>query len=334
VAIIIGVLLTSNQLRAYLPWSKLPEKITTLPKEAAPQSTPVSEPEAPIEQAQIPQAPKPLSPVAENTPQSAAPTVAENNAASVTSAPANAPASAPANTPASAETSSAGLDMTVPKTTVSEITAAQTKAVEPTVVETPVAKMTAAETTATKMAVARIPQKAPEQPQPAEKTYSHLLGKITVQRNDSLSRIIQRVYGSFNSKYFRSLILANPLIDDPDRLDVGQIIALPAIPATVRPRNQSMWWIQIGEKDTLDAAFSFLRSYPQQAPAVRMIPYWTSESGTKFALVLKGLYATENAASLRLRHLPPEVSTEGKIISLWNESAVFFADPFLMGKKR
>jgi LysM repeat protein len=195
---------------------------------------------------------------------------------------------------------------------------------EKTVAETPVAETT----------VAAISKKVPEQPPPAENTYSHLLGKITVQRNDSLSRIIQRVYGSFNSKYFRSLILANPLIDDPDRLDVGQTVALPAIPARVRPRNQSMWWVQIGEKDTLEAAFDFMRSYPQKAPGVRLIPYWTSETGTKFALVLKGMYATENAASLRLRQLPPDVSSEGKIISLWNETAVFFVDPFLAGRKK
>ena len=95
-----------------------------------------------------------------------------------------------------------------------------------------------------------------------------------------------------------------------------------------------MWWIQIGEKNTLEAAFDFLRSYPQQAPAVRLIPYWTRETGIKFALILKGSYATESAASIRLRQLPPDVSSEGKIISLWNEAAVFFADPFLVARKK
>jgi general secretion pathway protein A len=292
VAIVIGVLLTSNQLRAYLPWGDLPETIVALPKEAAPQSTPAPEIETAIVQTQQPPAPKTSSPVAESTPQPTSPTVSENAAAPVTTEPAP----------------------------------AEALAAEP--------KRTAPEATVADTTIAKIPKKAPEQPPSAKSTYSHLLGKITVQRNDSLSRIIQRVYGSFNSKYFRSLILANPLIDDPDRLDVGQTIALPAIPARVRPRDRSMWWIQIGEKDTLDAAFVFLRSYPEQAPAVRLIPYWTSKSGTKFALVLRGLYATENAASLRLRQLPPEMSSEGKIISLWNEEAVFFADPFLVGRKR
>ena len=172
-------------------------------------------------------------------------------------------------------------------------------------------------------------------PQPAEavsSAYSDLLGKLTLHRNETLSRIIQLVYGNYNSKYFRSLILANPLIDDPDRVEVGQTISLPAIPAKVRPQSQPTWWVQVNEKDSLEAAFNYLRTYPDQAPPVRMVPYWTSEAGTRFVLVLKAIFSSKTAADLELRQLPPHMMPDGKIVSLWMEEAVYFADPFLVNR--
>lgn len=165
-------------------------------------------------------------------------------------------------------------------------------------------------------------------------TYAEFLGNITVQRNETLSRIIQKVYGNYNSKYFKLLILANPLIDDPDRVDIGQALSLPAIPARVRPRSQKIWWIQVTETESLQEAFNFLRSYPEQGPPVRLIPYWTSEAGMIFAVVMKEYFSNPVAATHQIDQLPLEFAAQGKVISLWNKDAVYFADPFLKKRKR
>jgi len=167
---------------------------------------------------------------------------------------------------------------------------------------------------------------------PAEETYTEVLGRLTLKRNDSLSRIIQKVYGSYNSRYFKSLILANPRIDDPDRVDVGQSIDLPAIPAEVKPLARQAWWVQIIEKDSLEDAFDFIRSHPQENYPVRLIPYWSRQAGMIFAVVLKGYFSDEERARRQLRELPPDISAQGEVISLWNENTVFFANPFSGGK--
>ncbi|MGD8522836.1 MAG: AAA family ATPase [Desulfobacterales bacterium] len=178
------------------------------------------------------------------------------------------------------------------------------------------------------------PEVVEDAPEPrVQTTYAELLGDITVQRNETLSRIIQKVYGSYNSKYFRLLILANPMIDDPDRVDIGQAISLPAIPARVRPRSQKAWWVQVKETDSLEEAFNVLRSYPEQGPPVRLIPYWTSEAGMIFAVVMKEYFSNPISADHQLDQLPLEFAAQGKVISLWNEEAVFFADPFLKRRK-
>ncbi|MGW8303511.1 MAG: LysM peptidoglycan-binding domain-containing protein, partial [Desulfobacterales bacterium] len=158
--------------------------------------------------------------------------------------------------------------------------------------------------------------------------YDPMLGNLTLKRNDTLSRVIQQVYGNYNSRYFRSLILANPVIDDPDRVDVGQTIYLPAIPVSVGPSNQKAWWIQIAEKDNLQAAFDYLRNYPENEPAVRMIPYWNSQEGNRFAIILKAHFSDEDSARQQLSQLPTELISQGRILSRWEKNTVFFANPF------
>jgi hypothetical protein len=158
--------------------------------------------------------------------------------------------------------------------------------------------------------------------------YDPMLGNITLKRNDTLSRVIQQVYGNYNSRYFRSLILANPVIDDPDRVDVGQTIYLPAIPVSVGPTNQKAWWIQIADKDNLQAAFDYLRNYPENEPAVRMIPYWNNQEGNRFAIILKAHFSDEDSARQQLSHLPAELISQGRVLSRWGNNTVFFANPF------
>jgi general secretion pathway protein A len=158
--------------------------------------------------------------------------------------------------------------------------------------------------------------------------YAPMLGDITLKRNDTLSRVIQQVYGSYNSRYFRSLILANPVIDDPDRVDVGQTIYLPAIPVSVGQKNQKAWWILIAEKDNLQAAFDYLRNYPENEPAVRMIPYWNNQAGNRFAIILRAHFSDEHSARQQLRRLPAELTSQSRILSRWENDTVFFANPF------
>jgi general secretion pathway protein A len=158
--------------------------------------------------------------------------------------------------------------------------------------------------------------------------YDPMLGNITLKRNDTLSRVIQQVYGNYNSRYFRSLILANPVIDDPDRVDVGQTIYLPAIPVSVAPTNQKAWWILIAEKDNLQTAFDYLRNYPENEPAVRMIPYWNNQDGNRFAIVLKGHFSDEDSARQQLNRMPAELTSQGRVLSYWDNDTVFFANPF------
>jgi hypothetical protein len=155
-----------------------------------------------------------------------------------------------------------------------------------------------------------------------------MLGDLKLKHNENLSRVIQKVYGRYTSKYFRSLILANPDIDDPDRVEIGQTIHLPAVPTTVLPKKEKVWWILFAEDDTLETAYDYLRAYPEHAPPANLIPYWTGQSGIRFAVVLKEYFYDKESAHQRLRDMPPDLSSKGTVSALWDENTVYFANPF------
>ena len=167
-----------------------------------------------------------------------------------------------------------------------------------------------------------------------DNSFPEIIGKIKLRPNQTLSGLIQTIYGSYNSRYFKSLILANPHIDDPDIVDIGQTVALPAIPANLKPLPQKVWWIKIADRNNLEEAFKILETFPNNEPSIRLIPYWNSRKGIKFAVVLKKYFLNEKTARLQIERLPLSISSKGKIISSWDVDNVFFADPFLASTSR
>ena len=160
-------------------------------------------------------------------------------------------------------------------------------------------------------------------------TYSEILGQLILKSNESLSRIILGVYGNFNSKYFKSIINANPSIVDPDRVHVGQIISLPAIPALVKPLKTPVWWVSLDDRDTLEAAFNLVRNRSNSLPDVRLIPHWNPSDGTRFTVVLNKLFKNEYAAHNHIKRLPREVALKSTIFSRWDNETIYFANPYL-----
>ncbi len=159
-----------------------------------------------------------------------------------------------------------------------------------------------------------------------------LLGTLSLRRNETISGLIHRIYGSYSNKNFRAIILANPQIEDPDRVEAGHPIRFPAIPAAVAPSNKGAWWVKITEKNSLAEALDLLRNYPESAPAARLIPYWNSGSGTRFAVILKQPFASAEAAQSQLRLVPGSMAAGSQVIAAWAEKSVFFADPYYVNK--
>jgi phage tail protein X len=167
-----------------------------------------------------------------------------------------------------------------------------------------------------------------EWPQPPE-----FLGSLNLKRSDTISGLIQKVYGSYSNKLVRSVMAANPTIDNPDIVEVGRSVLLPAIPISVKPLQTDVWWIKLGEWSLLHDAFAVLRTYPDSAPPARLVPCWQPATGLKFVVVLRQFFSNPDAARLQLNYLPPQLAASGQVTRLWTEQTVFFADPYYDGAK-
>jgi len=190
---------------------------------------------------------------------------------------------------------------------------------------------------------AAVPAPALETPKPAPEVAAlratvqsprpmETLGTLNLRRNETISGLIHKVYGNYSNKNFRAIILANPHIVDPDLVEVGRPIQLPAIPVGVKPLIKNVWWVKIAEKGSLQEGFDLLRTYPESAPPARLIPLWQPATGLRFVVILKQLFSSPEAAGLRVTLLPPSLSASGEVMGSWGEETVFYADPYYVSK--
>ncbi len=161
-----------------------------------------------------------------------------------------------------------------------------------------------------------------------ESRFPSALGQITLKRNESLWRLIEKVYGVFNKQYLDLLIQANSDINNPDEVEIGQVISVPAIPVTVKPLPRDIWWIEVEQKDRLEKAVNVLREYSGKAPLIRIIPFWSRRLGLNFAILLDEHFFDETSARNRLSKMPPGLVSEGRVFSKWDKDTVFYSDPF------
>ncbi len=160
------------------------------------------------------------------------------------------------------------------------------------------------------------------------------LGQITIRPNENLYGLIETIYGDVSSLLFESLLRANPLITDPNLVQVGQMVRVPAIPADVRPLSDPVWWVSVAHRQSLEDAYFFLRSLTGNARQVRIVSYWTPQKGIQFDLLINRIFPDPLTARIALEQLPVPLSKEGRIVSIWSPEAVFYTDPFFGHQNR
>jgi general secretion pathway protein A len=85
---------------------------------------------------------------------------------------------------------------------------------------------------ATKSGESMVSKKLKRKLQPVDSP--ELIGSLSVMPGDTLGKLIRGIYGpfSFNPEYTENVLLANPQLKNPDRLEVGEIIYFPDMPIT------------------------------------------------------------------------------------------------------
>ncbi len=182
---------------------------------------------------------------------------------------------------------------------------------------------------------APLPPPLPPMPkEPQQQSAPDELGQITIMPNENIYGLMETIYGDVSSPLFKSLMLTNPLITDPHRIQVGQKVRCPAIPADVRPFGDPVWWISVAQRRSLEDAYIFLRLLSGNARQVRIVPFWTPQDGIRFDLLLDQYFFDPLVARMTMEQLPAPLAREGQVVSIWSPDAVFFCNPFFGHRHR
>ena len=154
------------------------------------------------------------------------------------------------------------------------------------------------------------------------------LGTTALKENEILSWLMIKLYGDFSNDLLGQIARANPNIDNADNIAAGMPIRLPAIAATHFSRPGTGCWIQLVETRNLSEAVDFIRRYPRQAPAARVVPYWTRGDGLRFAVVLWARFTDDADARRQIDALPDALTSGSRLVYNWNSEATYFSDPY------
>lgn len=158
------------------------------------------------------------------------------------------------------------------------------------------------------------------------------LGQITVRPGDTLADLALLVYGTYGNGHLQALVKANRHIDNPDAIEIGDIIRFPSRPLYLQTKPVPSYWIVLDELDSLPSAAQRFSDMSAITPLpLHIIPNWNSESGLRFFLTVKGIFRKEEEALSYIKELPEEMTATCRVASGWEENTLFYADPYSGG---
>ena len=151
-----------------------------------------------------------------------------------------------------------------------------------------------------------------------------LLGKLALKNGRTIWWMLTDIYGEYNESIFRSVALANPHIKNLSRVQAGEVIHLPALPAEKSPLTANRYWVQIMASTNLEDTYERYRTYKPELPSIRFLPYWNPRRGMVFSIVLKDSSPDETTARQRIARLPAALSSGAGVMKNPEQDTVFY----------
>lgn len=152
-----------------------------------------------------------------------------------------------------------------------------------------------------------------------------VLGQISVKKEETLGELIRSIYGTYNPQLLQDVLAANPHIESPRRLSIGDVVSFPAIHFESAPVLSNRYRIVIGETPRLKDALALSKSYSiQKKAAVRIVPHWNRSSDLSFTLILDEYLPDEAYARDRTSELQPKFDQPLMIAKGWAPDTVLY----------
>lgn len=140
-----------------------------------------------------------------------------------------------------------------------------------------------------------------------------ILGEIRIRDNESLWRMMIRIYGSAGENLLERVRESNPDMDDPHLIRPGQNVAFPVL--DMRPAGEKRHYrIALKKSADLESAYRFLAS--AEYAGLELVSFLESPGELSHAVVLKGDFADRNAAAAQLEEMPREIQDAAEVLNL------------------
>ena len=168
------------------------------------------------------------------------------------------------------------------------------------------------------------PRTAASEPVAVEKKSApSVLGQWPVKKGQNLRHMFEDIFASYDPGMFRKFVEANPRIDNINLVRVGEVLTVPALPAS-RDSLPKKAFIEVARVKTLTEAYDLLRSYAGSSPGFMLLPFWNQREGMVFALVVKKQFNDRNAALEALKQLTLPKPDKARVLDAWDRDTVFY----------
>jgi hypothetical protein len=153
-----------------------------------------------------------------------------------------------------------------------------------------------------------------------------LIGKLKMKKARTLWWTVHNIYGEANDQITEIVIKANPHIKNRNRIPIGEILNLPAIPAKKKPTNDGLFFIQLDAGKDLEEMYKIYWESPYQhiIPPMSFFPVWNKKEGITFIVLIDKYFTNADVAQDIINNLPAPVAAKAKILSQWDESSIYF----------
>ena len=171
-----------------------------------------------------------------------------------------------------------------------------------------------------------------EVPAPVAVDPPDLLGQLVVKPGDTMAALAQAVYGIQRNALLKAVIEANPQIADPNTINIGNLIAIPAIRARQGYAVGLYYWVILDEDSALQDALNKFNALSKTIRLpLQIIANWSPDTGLRFPIAIRGYFASEQEAADAARGLPEHIASHCRVIRQWPKDTIFFANPAIGG---
>lgn len=155
------------------------------------------------------------------------------------------------------------------------------------------------------------------------------LGQLRVKPGDTLLELIKLVYGTLSNRYVRSIIDANPQIENPNTINLNDKINFPALPFTINAECRDDHYIIMNQYTSLEKARDQLETLKRQIDIpLSLIAHWSEKDGLQFSVIAQSAFEDRQTANRWIGTLPDKMAAATRIQSGWPEGIMAYSSYF------